>query len=93
MTVVNPDTPAEQQFAKVAGYQVNAGTVLSHRTAGGGGYGDPWERDPQLVLDDVRNEYMSVEAAREDYGVVIDPVRWSVNEAETTRLRSKARTS
>lgn len=93
VTVVNPNTPAEQQFAKVAGYQVNAGTVLSHRTAGGGGYGDPWERDPQLVLDDVRNEYMSVEAAREDYGVVIDPVRWSVDEVETARLRGKARTS
>ena len=38
---------------------------------GGGGYGDPFERDPERVLDDVVNGYVSVEAAERDYGVVV----------------------
>ena len=38
---------------------------------GGGGYGPPFERDPQAVLDDVVNGYVSVEAAEASYGVVI----------------------
>jgi N-methylhydantoinase B len=38
---------------------------------GGGGYGDPFERDPRAVLDDVLNGYVSLEAARREYGVVI----------------------
>ena len=44
--------------------------MFRHVLAGGGGWGDPLERDPQAVLRDVRNEFVSVEAAREDYGVV-----------------------
>jgi len=47
------------------------GEVISNRTAGGGGYGDPYERDPERVLEDYRNDYVSQEAAREQYGVVI----------------------
>lgn len=90
VTVVNPDTPDEKRFAKVAGYQVKTGTVISHQTAGGGGYGDPLEMDPQLVLADVRNGYISLESARTDYGVAIDPMRWCVDEAETVRLRGLA---
>ena len=38
---------------------------------GGGGYGDPWTRDPQRVLDDVVNGYVTIEGAARDYGVVI----------------------
>ena len=38
---------------------------------GGGGWGDPLDRDPQAVLDDVLDEYVSVEGARRDYGVVL----------------------
>ncbi len=39
---------------------------------GGGGYGNPLERDPQLVLDDVVNGYVSIESAKKNYGVVIN---------------------
>lgn len=42
---------------------------MSHRTAGGGGYGDPLERDPSAVAQDVRNGLLTPEAAREAYGV------------------------
>jgi len=45
--------------------------VFSRPTAGGGGFGDPLERDPKRVLEDVADDYVSVERAAKDYGVVI----------------------
>jgi len=63
----------------------------------GGGYGDPLERDPELVKRDVRDEYVSVEGARRDYGVVIlgdpygDPENLSVDYEATRKLREEMR--
>ncbi len=51
---------------------VPAGTEITLSLPGGGGYGPPVQRDPSLVLDDVRNGYVSAERARTDYGVAID---------------------
>ena len=65
------------------------GDVLHHVQPGAGGLGDPFERDPERVLADVQNEKVSVEAARRDYGVVIDTVSWKVDLQETARLRSR----
>jgi N-methylhydantoinase B len=48
-----------------------AGSLLRLRTTGGGGWGDPFEREPELVLADVRRGLVSVDAAERDYGVVI----------------------
>jgi N-methylhydantoinase B len=48
-----------------------AGSVVYIQTGGGGGWGSPFERPAQAVLDDVRNGYVSIEAARRDYGVVL----------------------
>jgi N-methylhydantoinase B len=67
------------------------GDVFHHVQPGGGGFGDPLERDPERVLDDVRNEKVSLEAARRDYRVAIDPQTWRVDPAETARLRAAAR--
>jgi N-methylhydantoinase B len=47
------------------------GAVMRMLTAAGGGWGDPWERDPNLVVRDVRDEYVSFEGAARDYGVVV----------------------
>ncbi len=63
------------------------GDVFRHVHAGGGGWGDPLERDPEAVLRDVRNEFLSVERARADYGVVIDVEHWSVDNEATSNLR------
>ena len=52
--------------------QLRRGDVFHHVSAGGGGSGSPFERDPALVLEDVLDEKVSVEAARERYGVVIE---------------------
>ena len=47
---------------------LQAGDVYVHRTAGGGGYGDPAERDPQRIADDVADGKVTPEAAKRDYG-------------------------
>ena len=65
-----------------------SGEVLRHELAGGGGWGDPLERNPEKVLRDVRNELVSINSAREDYGVVIQLDSWSVDYNATQKLRS-----
>ncbi len=65
------------------------GDVVHFQSAGGGGYGNPLERDPQAVEKDVFNGYASIERARQDYGVVIDPVTLKVNIEETRKLRAE----
>jgi N-methylhydantoinase B len=70
----------------------NPGDTLRFVQPGGGGYGDPLERELDLVLADVRNEYVSVQQARDEYGVVIDPKSLTVDEAATSRLRAERRT-
>ncbi len=70
---------------------VHNGDVVEFHSAGGGGYGDPWQRDPEAVETDVRNGYVSIEKAREDYGVVVDPATLQVDLAATEILRSERR--
>jgi N-methylhydantoinase B len=48
-----------------------AGTLLRLRTTGGGGWGEPFEREPELVLQDVLRGLVSVESAERDYGVIV----------------------
>jgi N-methylhydantoinase B len=60
-------------------------------TAGGGGWGSPLDRDPEKVLIDVLDEYVSLESAREDYGVVIDPAAKTVDAKATAALRAAKR--
>ncbi len=62
--------------------------VLINRSGGGGGWGNPFRRDPQHILTDVRDGYVSEHSARENYGVVIDTENWTVDEAATTALRA-----
>lgn len=58
-------------------------------SGGGGGYGDPFERDPQMVLDDVLDDYISIKEAKEYYGVVIEEVdgRLEINKEKTEAIR------
>ena len=67
------------------------GTVVTVELPGGGGYGPPAGRDPERVLEDVREGYVSIEQAREQYGVAIDPVTWTVRADETEKLRAAMR--
>ncbi len=70
------------------GLKLRHGDSFHHDGAGGGGYGDPFIRDAMLVLEDVLDEKVSVEGARRDYCVAIDPVALVVDTTETTRLRA-----
>lgn len=88
--VLDAGTPDE----RIQGGSYNllkAGETLTNDTGGGGGYGDPLERDPQAVLADVRGEFVSVAAAERDYGVVIAADGAAVDEAATTALRARRR--
>ncbi|MBP6942262.1 MAG: hydantoinase B/oxoprolinase family protein [Syntrophorhabdaceae bacterium] len=67
--------------------QLNPGDRVTIDAPGGGGYGNPLERDPELVVNDVIEGYISIESAKSDYGVAIDPATLEVNEAETKKLR------
>jgi len=66
------------------------GDQLSFESAAGGGYGDPLERDIAEVERDIRYDYVSIERAALDYGVVIDSATLKVDETATKTLRSKA---
>jgi N-methylhydantoinase B len=68
---------------------IKKGDIFRHVLAGGGGWGDPLERDPAAVLRDVRNELLSPEKALADYGVVIDLAGWTVDAAATARRRGE----
>ena len=56
---------------------------------GGGGYGDPLERNEEKVHQDVLNEYVSIEGAKRDYGVIINPETLEVDHEATVKLREK----
>ena len=69
-------------------YLLEPGQTVTLRLPGGGGFHHPHEREPELVLEDVRQGRVSVEAARDVYGVVIDGDRREIDEEETARLRA-----
>jgi N-methylhydantoinase B len=85
--VRNPDTDPERLPSK-SETDLDPGDVASVQTPGGGGYGDPLERDPDRVAADVADGVVSVAAAREEYGVVVDP-DGVVDGAATRKLRGR----
>jgi N-methylhydantoinase B len=68
---------------------LKAGDVFTGRSGGGAGVGRPEERDPEAVMTDVRNEMVSIEAAREIYKVAIDPETLEIDAAATRQLRGQ----
>ncbi len=80
-------------FGRHPVWRERRGSVLRWITNGGGGWGNPLERDPEAVRRDVRDEYVSIEGARRDYGVSIcgdpinDPEGLVIDLKETERLR------
>jgi N-methylhydantoinase B len=65
------------------------GDIVRVQTNAGGGFGDPFEREPELVLGDVLDRYVTLDHAREDYGVVIDLKNSKVDAAATRALRTE----
>jgi N-methylhydantoinase B len=91
-TVINPG-PGERTVNGKQSCEFAYGDVISFQQAGAGGYGDPLARDPARVLEDVLDEYVSVEAARERYGVVItaDGADLRIDQPATLVLRERLR--
>jgi N-methylhydantoinase B len=71
--------------------QLKPGDVVTIDAAGGGGYGNPLEREPEMVERDVIEEYVSIEAAKKNYGVLIDPDTKKADEEATMKLRESLR--
>jgi N-methylhydantoinase B len=69
--------------------QVKPGTRIVLKTAGGGGFGDPFDRHPQEVCKDVMEGLISLARAKSEYGVVIHPESGQVDEEATQGLRRK----
>lgn len=90
-------TPNERKIEQTAQAMLPAGAVIAYQHGGGAGFGRPLDRDPEAVREDVLDEFVSIEAARVRYGVVL---RGSVEEydlevdlAATEALRSEMRTT
>jgi N-methylhydantoinase B len=88
LILVNPGSSEEIRAGKRADARVDAGATIVIQGGSGSGYGDPWEREPDLVAEDVRQGYVSFEAASRSYGVVLDPESLEVDVTETARIRS-----
>ena len=86
--ILNPQGEAKAMSSKTT-LDLKPGDTISYQTCGGGGYGPPEERDPSLVLKDVRDGKVSVERAKSIYKTVINLNNWSVNKSETDKLRRK----
>ncbi len=86
--ILNPGKDGEQHLpSKIPDRRMKAGETVRTVSPCGGGYGDPLQRDPARVLDDVLDGFVSEENARKQYGVVLSSGR--VDAAETKSLREK----
>jgi N-methylhydantoinase B len=86
-SVIRPQGEEEFEVLKTSGMQLAEGCRVIATAGGGGGYGNPLEREVERVRDDVINGYVSVECAREDYGVVIDPETFEIDMTATREFR------
>ena len=84
----NPSGNDECELGNIDVVKLDPGDVLRIQGPGAGGYGHPDERDPRAVLDDVRAGLVSIGAARESYGVVIEG---EVDHMASARLRDRMR--
>ncbi|MCH9663077.1 MAG: hydantoinase B/oxoprolinase family protein [Gammaproteobacteria bacterium] len=90
--IVNPDTPEEHELKPLSdNNRLEKGDLLRIRTPGGGGWGNPLDRDPEVVQADVLDGFVSLQGALDDYGVVLEPVTMAIDEAATQRLREESR--
>ena len=89
-TFIDKDSLERDIPAKVTGFLCGAGEVIQLTEPNSGGYGNPLDREPRMVLDDVLDDFTSLELARVAYGVVISD-DLVIDDAATTALRARLR--
>jgi N-methylhydantoinase B len=90
--LVNPGSPDEYELKPLSdNNRLQRGDVLRIMTPGGGGWGDPLDRQVTSVRDDVLDGFVSLDSALHDYGVVLDPQTLAVDAVETRKLRQSLR--
>jgi N-methylhydantoinase B len=85
--------PGEKTFKNVdvRRHLTPAGSEGIIVTSGGGGWGDPLDRDPEKVRWDALEEYISLDAARKEYGIILDPETLEIDREGTQALRARLR--
>src|SRR5690348_9302092 len=89
---LDPGTDKAREIpSRYSDHLLRPGDIVRLETPGGGGLGNPRDRDPERVLNDVRNGYVSVEKAREIYRVAVERLDgdFALNESETRALRTQ----
>lgn len=85
--LIDPGRPSEEWHIRSSGVKVRKGSIIRHKTAGGGGYGDPRRRKPEAVSRDYVNGLISREDAARIYGVMLDPKTGAVDKVATAKHR------
>ncbi|MBN9427415.1 MAG: hydantoinase B/oxoprolinase family protein [Burkholderiales bacterium] len=86
--IAYPDGKVVRPKSKEIVRNIPRGAVYRQRAGGGGGYGDPCQRNEQEVFDDVLDGLLSIDAARRDYGVVVDAATLTLDRQATDALRA-----
>jgi N-methylhydantoinase B len=97
LTLKRAGAEAEERLGSIfSDVPIGEGDVFSRPTAGGGGFGDPLLREANLVIEDIKDDYISIERAAKDYGVVVRTIdaelsEYEVDKSATEVLRAKIR--
>lgn len=86
--ILNRGTDVEEVLPSKPHLNVSAGASHRQVTAGGGGYGNPYLREPERVLEDVLDDKVTIAGALRDYGVHLDESGTAISVAETRKVRS-----
>lgn len=89
LTVVHRIDGSEEPWRKISNLPIRKDEIISFRGGGGGGYGSPLDRDPERVREDVIDEYVSIDKAREVYGVALREGTLELDIESTKALRAK----
>jgi len=91
LAFINQGTEEERELKAKESLQLKKNDVYTSYPSGGGGWGDPLERDPDMVRTDVKNGIVSLKSACENYGVVLEDPDYTINNEKTTSLREQKR--
>ncbi|MFD1588254.1 hydantoinase B/oxoprolinase family protein [Halorientalis brevis] len=98
VTLEQGDDDPEEMGTVFSNHPIEESDEFVRPSSGGGGFGDPLDRDPAAVLEDVKDDYVSVERAKTDYGVVIEEIDadlcdYEIDEEATAEEREHIRTN